>query len=510
MLKAPMLFCCNLLFLVFLAPVQALEGNLTAETDHVKHRQGWTPQPEGRGTIDIIWSCAITMSLCSWSIICMNMPGSKESKYIVLWRKLALSSLGVACPEVLLEMAMGQWVRARECVRDFNSHDHSEPNLQDRPSTNISEKTVVSRKWTMEMAFFADMGGFRLQTKGQDPFPIDARQLLYLVRKGYVQQPVLKPRMIEDKNKVDFLLRIIILCQVSWFLVGVIGRWVQHLVVTTAELTTVSFILCSTVTAIFWWHKPADVVMAEIIHIDVDINDILTNANQPLDTWKMTPLDFAGREEWWWSKAWWNFLNILRKMHISFGSESRPIDRISDSSQRSLPKREQYLFFIITTGCFAIFFVAWNDEFPTATERTFWRAVCIVKISLVGIMFVFHQVMEAYNIFIFQRRAQGICPSPLTPQNREMDVRRTSLKLRRLRHVFRRLDRAFDGVRNNSPDKDPELYVPLRVILPLYVCGFTYFFCRTYILIEEAIALRSLPPNAYETVKWEKLWPHFG
>ncbi|KAL8868054.1 MAG: hypothetical protein Q9174_005250 [Haloplaca sp. 1 TL-2023] len=407
-------------------------------------------------------------------------------------------------------MAMGQWVRARQCRRDFNLQHLSEPNLQDKPSTNPNEKSIVGGEWTLEMSFFADMGGFRLQTKGQDPFPIDARQLLYLVRKGYIQQPVFKPRMIEDKNKVDGLLRIIILCQVSWFLIGVIGRWVQHLVVTTAELTTVSFILCSTITTIFWWHKPADVVMAEIINIDIDINDILTDADQPLDAWKMTPLDFASREEWWWSKAWCNFVNILTNMHISFGSASRPIDRISDSSQRSLRRREQYLFLFITAGCFAIFFVAWNDEFPNAIERTLWRAVCVVKISLVFIMFVFHQIMEAYNVFIFRRRTQGICPSPLTPQSRVLDGMWTPPKFRRLRHVFRRLDKALDGVRNNSPDEDPELYVPLRVILPLYICGFTYFVCRGYILIEDAIALRSLPPKAYETVKWDEFWPHFG
>ncbi|KAI4240915.1 MAG: hypothetical protein LQ352_007540 [Teloschistes flavicans] len=358
----------------------------------------------------------------------------------------------------------------------------------------------------MGMAFFADMGGFRLQTRNSEPFPIDARQLLYLVRKGYVQQPVFKPRMIDDKNKVDVLLRAIILCQISWFLITVIGRWAQHLVVTTAELTTVSFIFCSTITEIFWWHKPADVVMAEVIEIDVEINDILTSAGQEPNAWRMTPLDFASREEWWWSKTWWNFLNILRKMHCSFGSEGRPVDRIADSCQRVLPRREQYMLLAITTGCFAVFFIAWNDDFPTETERMFWRGCCITMMSLLYIGLVLSELVQAYNIF--QRRSQQASPGLSTP--RSGTITHGKWASPKLQKLVRRLDKILDRIRNNSPDKDPELYVPLRVILPLYVMGFAYFFCRTYILIEDALELRSLPPSAYASVAWEKFWPHIG
>ncbi|KAI4195820.1 MAG: hypothetical protein LQ350_006966 [Teloschistes chrysophthalmus] len=430
---------------------------------------------------------------------------------MVVWRKFALTALGIACPEVILEMAAGQWVRARQCVRDFNSEDfeQSQTHMQEHRHVKATGEIRTKEVWTMEMAFFADMGGFRLRTRNCEPFPIDARQLLYLVRKGYVQQPVFKPRMIEDKNKVDVLLRAIILCQTSWFLVTVIGRWAQHLVVTTAELTTVSFIFCSTVTEIFWWHKPADVVMAEIIEIDVEISEILTSAGQDPNAWRMTPLDFASREEWWWSKTWWNFLNILRKMHCSFGSEGRPIDRIADSCQRVLPRREQYLLLAITTGCFAIFSVAWHDDFPTETERMVWRGCCITMVSLLGIGLVISEVLQAYNLF--QKGIQQASPRLPTSQSDTLTYGNwPNSKLKGIRKFIRRLDKSFDSIRNNSPDNDPQLYVPLRVILPLYVIGAIYWCCRTFILIEDAIGLRSLPTSAYASVSWEKFWPHLG
>ncbi|KAL9589377.1 MAG: hypothetical protein Q9203_001842 [Teloschistes exilis] len=172
------------------------------------------------------------------------MPITKEFKYTVLRRKLALTALGILGPEIILEMAMNQWVRARQCVRDFNSEDleQSQTYSQDHQRGNATEKGSAKEVWTMKMAFFVDMGGLRLQTRNCEPFPLDARQPLYLVRKGHIQQPVFKPRMIDDENKVDVLLRAIILCQISWFLITVIGRWAQNLVVTTVELTTVSFI----------------------------------------------------------------------------------------------------------------------------------------------------------------------------------------------------------------------------------------------------------------------------
>src|SRR5271168_2665592 len=43
--------------------------------------QGWTPSASGRGTIDIIWSCALTMFLCSWSVLCLQVPSEKDTRF---------------------------------------------------------------------------------------------------------------------------------------------------------------------------------------------------------------------------------------------------------------------------------------------------------------------------------------------------------------------------------------------------------------------------------------------
>ncbi|KAL8976360.1 MAG: hypothetical protein Q9205_007615 [Flavoplaca limonia] len=389
------------------------------------------------------------MSLCSWSILCLNMPGTKESKWVVLWRKFAMTSLGVLCPEIMTTTAVGQWI-------------------------------------------------------------------YYLTTKGYIKQPIYRPRLIDDKDKVDVLLRTIILCQISWFLISVIGRWVQRLFVTTAELTTVSFILCSTVTAGFWWHKPADVVMAEIIKIDVDTDTILNKAGigpEERDEWRMTPLDFVSRKEWWWSRVWWNFLNILRKMHFKFGSGGRPTDRLADSCQHPLGRRELYMVILMSTVCFSVFFTAWKHDFPTWYELMLWRAASIALMVMLYMLMVIYEVLRAVDR-VQQRTEQWRQRHFSTHQSPRSDTQHSRLRntkyYRRIAEIFTRIDKALNCVRNNSPDGDKDLSVPLRVLAPVYVMGFFYCASRTYIMIADILELRSLPPSAYATVKWEKFWPHLG
>ena len=38
---------------------------------------GWVADPNGRGTLSIITSCSLTMGLCVWSALHLNIPSSK-------------------------------------------------------------------------------------------------------------------------------------------------------------------------------------------------------------------------------------------------------------------------------------------------------------------------------------------------------------------------------------------------------------------------------------------------
>jgi hypothetical protein len=55
--------------------------------------------------------------------------------------------------------------------------------------------------------------------------------------------------------------------------------------------------------------------------------------------------------------------------------------------------------------------------------------------------------------------------------------------------------------RNISPDQDPEMEVPIRWTVILFVASVLYIFCRLYFYTEDFIGLRSQPPDVYRTVK---------
>ena len=497
-----------------LNPNSTIQGS--SGTQHADSKQGWTSQPDARGTLDILWSCSLTMFLCSWSILCLNIPSAKETKPQIMWRKLAMTGLGFLCPELVFEIALGQWLSARQSVRDFNS-----ALLERRPAVSKSNKLAFVKstffngirrgssraddKWTMEQAFFADMGGFVLHTRDQSQFPLDAQQLFYLVSKGYLERPIFNHRELEEKNKVDGLLRTITLCQIIWFFINTTGRWVQHLVVTTAELTTISFIFCSLGTAFLWWHKPADAVAGKVIYSDISINDILLSEGQPIDAWKRTPLDFVSRKEWWWSRCWSNMVNILNHMHITFGSDEKPIDRIADSLQKELPGKCMLLYLGLTVGYFSVLFVGWNYSFPTRTEQILWRGACVI---LMASLFVLALVAPLVHYFpALQHRPRGAITIE-SSRHRSLEDGSSSRILARGRHVYQRVDSALDHIRNNSIAKDPLLYNPLRLMIPIYFIGTFYCLARIYVLLADILELRLLPASAYATVGWLKVIPH--
>lgn len=59
----------------------------------------------------------------------------------------------------------------------------------------------------MSHAFFADMRGFLLEYPGSKKFLIDAEQLFWLVKHGYIAYLDLDAEDIKDKSKSDSFTR---------------------------------------------------------------------------------------------------------------------------------------------------------------------------------------------------------------------------------------------------------------------------------------------------------------
>lgn len=463
------------------------------------YTRGWTPSPNGRGTADIIWSCTITMFLCSWSVLCLQVPSQTDTRLALFVRRWWLTALCVLGPEFTLQLALGQWSAARKSVRDFR-----DAGFQD---------------WSIKHAFYANSGGFILYTTDFKPIPLNEQQLLYLIKKRYVKYPTITTQAIDDKNKVDVLLRLISLLQILWFTSSLIARAVQGLVITAMELTTAAFILCSLGTTFCWWNKGADVTIPDRIHSSKTMREIISDA-QADGMYHRTPLDFISRQEWHWSLYWTHWINILRKMHIVFAPKALPHDRIENTLWLDLTARGSMVGFMLM--CFAysaIFMAAWNDYFPTTIEQVLWRisslsmmGAVILYFVVTGFAYLLWPALERYTTkkevvksiecaaLPFKNDTTGVENVASTSHGHSSQ---SSKKTGRFSSLAAR-------IRNNSTSKDPALSVPLKATLPMYLVGFFYCVSRTSIFVLDIIQLRSMPPSAYETVEWSAFVPHLG
>lgn len=267
----------------------------------------------------------------------MNVPPQNEPEYYRDRRKMYSSFLTLIVPEWTIALAAGQWLAARRAIGQFQSLKTKCEDLKDV-------------EWEMKHAFFANMGGFLLQTQYRleglntdgthrtvewTPFPIDAEQLFYLIDHGFVPPhwlSLISKWSIQERDKKDSAIRIPNLVQILWFLTDTAGRFAQHLPITYLELTVLAFVYSVIVVSIFWAHKSAEITMPVVIKIDTCIQDILEQAGDAAsDPYLRTPLDFVSYREWYFSLLLQNYMNNLQHLHVLLGRHTRPLSALENS-----------------------------------------------------------------------------------------------------------------------------------------------------------------------------------
>jgi hypothetical protein len=446
--------------------------------------QGWTPQPGGRGTLDIIQQCLTTILLCCWSALCLNVPSSNWSRWRRTVQKTLMACMGCIGPEFVFQLALGQWISARRSVADFKNSGY--PN------------------WSLRHAFLADMGGFVLRPSDWVQFPVTAKQVHYLVSEGYILYSSIniERHVIDDKNKGDGMVRFITVCQMLWFSVNCFSRLAQHLAITTMELTTLGFILCTLGTYFFWAQKPMDVGSPIFLQPTATLREILIKAgDKAKDPYRNTPLDFVDRELSPWALYWIYWVNILGKFHTVFTSKPRPVQKIRDDNFLPLSPFAMAILFLSQISFAAIHICGWNLHFPTPAERLLWRISSLTILSTIMIYWIVDRFI--WRILPALRKHVSRFPPGSDPErgsSRSSFVPPVSNKSN--------LQRFASRLRNNSTGNDTALDIPLKAILPMTTLGALYCTSRGCILLEDLLSLRELPMTAYETVNWSGFVPH--
>jgi hypothetical protein len=109
----------------------------------------WHPDPRGRGTFSVFYSCLTTMILCVWTAVHLNIPdhnGGTRQKFL---RKPGWLLLALLAPEIVAWNAWEQRRKAQELtnafVETFGSGPKSPPSWVRQAWDVISSCTLSSK-----------------------------------------------------------------------------------------------------------------------------------------------------------------------------------------------------------------------------------------------------------------------------------------------------------------------------------------------------------------------------
>jgi hypothetical protein len=74
---------------------------------------GYVDDPRGRGTVGIIMSCLVTLALCVWSALHLNVRMKSETRVRRYLRYIKWIALGTFIPELVVLSAWRQWLSAK-------------------------------------------------------------------------------------------------------------------------------------------------------------------------------------------------------------------------------------------------------------------------------------------------------------------------------------------------------------------------------------------------------------
>ncbi|GAB0140503.1 hypothetical protein EsHS_00001123 [Epichloe bromicola] len=244
----------------------ALTNDLTPRnynSSDVENYVGYVKDPNGRGTISLVLSCLLTLVLCVWSALHLNVPERNRKGITTIWINFRWILAGIYSPEMVVFAAWRQWCSARM----LNGHVQSllEEQGAGRHDSNATGSVKGPQQctvtWSMTHSFFACSGGFAVElqtlsgvlmtdtddapaTDHENVRPVrltlTARGMMLLADSGHL--PVVEKAEIEDKSKANDLAKAAVIVQATWMLIQVMSRLAARLPVTLLEVNTVAHV----------------------------------------------------------------------------------------------------------------------------------------------------------------------------------------------------------------------------------------------------------------------------
>ena len=316
--------------------------NVQARNETLTH--GWMPEPQGRGTWSILWSCLATIFICTWSALHLDVP-KHHGVWYLLFRKLGWMLIASTAPEVVL----------------FNTADNF---FEARDLSNYLVKQG-NPKWTLTQTQFVFAGGFWIRTLRDERSECYPDQLRTFIENGDLDGPSISEEELRARGKSDWVVKLIAILQIIWFGVQTLVRAIQHYQITALEIMTVAFVFCSVFIYGFSLYQPQD----------VEYPVILEMRNAALATDKTTSKQDSDKPN-----------------HAGEGAKPPVLSPRPGNMRSGLPSKyvpgwaaqvvPGILFGLFACAFGAIHCLAWNSPFPNSKERLAWRICSVTTTAL--------------------------------------------------------------------------------------------------------------------------------
>ncbi|KAI7200511.1 hypothetical protein KC343_g10574 [Hortaea werneckii] len=294
-------------------------------SDNSTAKGTWVSNPTHRSTWQIYQSCAITIGLCVWQAVHMNIPPPSERPYKQTLRRVGFVMLALIAPEVV---ALNAWAQLREAKRLCDMVNGKLAPKEARPSNEEQSTMIGHRKqlshyailtklvlgpalmldklrqtnaaeassqlWTITTAFYALSGGLTIthRDSGLAHLTLSPRMIERLCAQDPECLRHIREPEIVDRSKVSWIAKAIVCGQSLWFCSQCISRVLMDSAIMLLELNT--FIHCISACCIYLccWYKPYDVASHTTINSSICESEARVSFQRRREWFPWLPLEF--------------------------------------------------------------------------------------------------------------------------------------------------------------------------------------------------------------------------
>ncbi|KAI1117030.1 hypothetical protein F5Y14DRAFT_404580 [Nemania sp. NC0429] len=515
--------------------ISAANGNQT--TLRTQLAPSWSTTSPVRSTSDLLWTSIVTLFLCVYTVIHVNIPPPDESRRKFYGRKCLWALVAILAPEYALCTAYHQWDAARRLQHEMNEF----VDKPERPATSLSwtnrfytaigglpkKQTAPNSPLSMTYCFYVVMGGFSVDIGSLHNdlkyITITPAGLIFLAKHGHFIK--LPEKDIQDKSKADVIAKGLVCVQVAWLIIQSVGRAANSLPIALLEIHVLAHVAYALMLYGIWFKKPLDVQeptivdssmfgneLALMLVLSLGIEEIRAfNSHlreiQAVETspreFRLQTIEPSPKRNIRWENAskaieksieldssiigYNGFQLLTRDEDLELLSlRAKDVQAIGFVGARSgfFKLRQLHRGFghytlvvgamIFLTAAYAgIHAAAWRYHFPTETEMRLWRGSSILIASIVPV------TLFLMLIFFIVALAIGVF----------------------MKHTFD-VSTAIKKMKGMGSFGD------LGILFFISSGTLLHFSARLFLFIEAFISVRQMPIGVFVTVQWSDYIPH--